>query len=821
MKNAQPPDGFGIKTMDASTNHGATTESPVQIPRKALPAEEHPEGSERAIETPATTSPSPKSSEQMDYSEIPPLHAYFTSPSSRNAQVNSPAMEQARVLEQPATMTGLTFPNVSENTEALSVKAEEVASTQPPAQANESSSLAAKPVQSEQPPTGTTTPLPLTSEPTYPLTDKPVTERVTRSATRAAEAALSVAEASAEASTVAEQATAEKNASKPKEDVNADDEEKEIRAHERRKKNSQPSVKQRKAAIAPKQLTGKKTEGTKKKNEKYQVKKKMGKRKSPSKPKADAKDTPKKAKKLVNKTPNPQELPHNQGPAPTAKSSVPEVTDLTAGSDKENEKAEDEKVEDENATTQSGIPDGEAGSISAEKLKPKREKKAPYLNMKLGKTPFPDWKFPTPDQCKEVNDILTFHDCEKSRPEEIPKASRDFAGCGEVPFVLDALIRTLLSGATTGSNAAVAYVGLVKKFGTREHGLGKGSVDWEAVQKAELREIFIAIKGGGLADIKSKNIKGLLDWVQDENTIRRDTLRAEVTEIEAQGVQDGDLQLKKNELACLDDNILSLEHLHALSTQDAMSEMIKYPGIGPKTAACVLLFCMQRPCFAVDTHIFRLAGWLGWIPIDRATEVSGFLHLDTRIPDEYKYSLHWLLIRHGKMCPRCRAATGEKSANWDQGCPLEDLLTRTGKRKGGSELVSRRKKRTKTSKGKRITRSQKSAGTTKGTKSPRANDKAKIKKTPKGETAVETSERKTTGRTTLPEVTVEQAEADMEVVDQYVPMVDQNDTPDKTQVSTKKQENQTLKRFEKRLASIHGNESSRGRRRSARIAATV
>ncbi|PKY06765.1 DNA glycosylase [Aspergillus campestris IBT 28561] len=257
----------------------------------------------------------------------------------------------------------------------------------------------------------------------------------------------------------------------------------------------------------------------------------------------------------------------------------------------------------------------------------------------------------------------------------------DWNRCGEVPSVLDALIRTLLSGATTGANSALAFSGLVQKFGLLDHGIGKGSVDWDAVRRASLQDVFEAIKSGGLAAMKSKNIKTILDMVYEENQLRRAIL--------VKGEEDATSDLGKKstggklyEIACADQNFLSLNHLHDLPTEDAMTALVKYPGIGPKTAACVLLFCLQRPCFAVDTHIFRICKWLGWVPPTKATEITAFSHLEVRIPDRLKYSLHQLLIRHGKTCPRCRAITGQSSARWDEGCVIDHLVKRTGKRKG-------------------------------------------------------------------------------------------------------------------------------------------
>lgn len=310
------------------------------------------------------------------------------------------------------------------------------------------------------------------------------------------------------------------------------------------------------------------------------------------------------------------------------------------------------------------------------------KKKNPY-GLTPGATPFPEWARPTPEECEEVNRLLSSAHGEVIPPSKIPEPSLTVTGCGEVPSVLDALIRTLLSGATTGRNSALAFGGLVQRFGILEEGIGKGSVNWDAVRQAPLKDVFEAIKRGGLAEIKSRKIKAILDMVYQENQERKEFL--------VKGELDGSSDLmpgeKEYEIACADQNFLSLNHLHTLSTEDAMTELVKYPGIGPKTAACVILFCLQRPCFAVDTHIFRICKWLGWVPPGKATEVTAFSHLEVRIPDHLKYSLHQLLIRHGKTCPRCRAITGQSSAGWEDGCVIDHLVTRTGKKKEGNTNV--------------------------------------------------------------------------------------------------------------------------------------
>ncbi|KKK14352.1 hypothetical protein AOCH_007185 [Aspergillus ochraceoroseus] len=259
---------------------------------------------------------------------------------------------------------------------------------------------------------------------------------------------------------------------------------------------------------------------------------------------------------------------------------------------------------------------------------------------------------PTPEECEEVNRLLSSLHGDIVPPTTIPEPSLTVTGCGEVPSVLDALIRTLLSGATTGKNSAMAFNGLVQRFGILEEGIGRGSVNWDAVRRASVKDVFEAIKRGGLADIKSKNLKAILDMVHEENQQRRNAL--------GKGEDDRPSNLvdKQYEITCADPHVLSLNHLHSLGTDQVMTELVRFPGIGPKTAA-----------------------WLNWVPPAKATEITAFSHLEVRIPDHLKYSLHQLFIRHGKSCPRCRAITGQTSAGWEDGCVIDHLVKRTGKRK--------------------------------------------------------------------------------------------------------------------------------------------
>ncbi|KAK6538965.1 hypothetical protein TWF694_010515 [Orbilia ellipsospora] len=314
--------------------------------------------------------------------------------------------------------------------------------------------------------------------------------------------------------------------------------------------------------------------------------------------------------------------------------------------------------------------------------KPSKSKKS---TITLGQSPFPDHPFPTPSQCQLVHDLLTQAHGPAIRPTTIT-ASTLHAGCGEVPSVLDSLLRTVLSANTSASNSTRAFRGLLDKYGTdTQH----GGVNWEAVRTGTMRDLFKAIESGGLANIKSKTIKDILEEVY----------------------QDG----KKNGRG--EGQSLSLDYLHESSDEEAMRKLTSFKGVGVKTATCVLMFCLRRSAFPVDTHVFRISKLLGWVPtpayqreimeresriapleieddeqetIDRnknektgpmetpsrvdgkprasgklkkpppVTRDSTFLHLDARVPSDLKYGLHQLMIRHGRYCPTCNAAGGRK-----------------------------------------------------------------------------------------------------------------------------------------------------------------
>jgi endonuclease III len=414
--------------------------------------------------------------------------------------------------------------------------------------------------------------------------------------------------------------------------------------------------------------------------------------KASSKPLPTPKST-KRAKKNAVKEEDINDLPHGLGAIPDLppKEEGDDDTATTKKTTKPRKATKAIKAKKED------IEDLVTKATATTDTSPKKKAKNNAYGLTPGHTPYPNWPHPTAEECDEVTRLLSKVHGHVSAPKTIPAPSLDVSGCGEVPSVLDALIRTRLSAATSCANSSRAFAGLVSTFGILKEGIGKGSVDWNKVRLADQKEVFEAIKSGGLADVKSKDIKKILQMVWEENQERRKALQSSTSQ--AAGESNEPAAEKQTEVEKASQDVVSLDHLHLLSTDDAFTHLTRYPGIGPKTASCVLLFCLQRPSFAVDTHVFRLCKWLNWVPpagdpvglapnakgpFTGPTRNSTYAHCEVRVPDDLKYPLHQLLIRHGKSCPRCRAITGEGSARWDEGCPIEHLVQRTGVRKEGA-----------------------------------------------------------------------------------------------------------------------------------------
>lgn len=102
---------------------------------------------------------------------------------------------------------------------------------------------------------------------------------------------------------------------------------------------------------------------------------------------------------------------------------------------------------------------------------------------------------------------------------------------------------------------------------------------------------------------------------------------------------------------------LSLERLRELPDDAVAAELARLPGVGIKTAACVLLFSMSRDVFPVDTHIWRIARRLHWVA-DDASRDQTYAAVSPTVPAGARHELHVHLIRLGReICrsgvPRC------------------------------------------------------------------------------------------------------------------------------------------------------------------------
>jgi len=99
-----------------------------------------------------------------------------------------------------------------------------------------------------------------------------------------------------------------------------------------------------------------------------------------------------------------------------------------------------------------------------------------------------------------------------------------------------------------------------------------------------------------------------------------------------------------------------LDYLFEKSDEDAMQELMRYKGMGPKSVFVVMSWCLKRNPFTVDTPIYRIAGLWGWRPKEATRELTQ-AHLDATIPKELKFDLHFLLLAHGRACPACRGGS--------------------------------------------------------------------------------------------------------------------------------------------------------------------
>ncbi|MGH2573411.1 MAG: endonuclease III domain-containing protein [Actinomycetota bacterium] len=184
---------------------------------------------------------------------------------------------------------------------------------------------------------------------------------------------------------------------------------------------------------------------------------------------------------------------------------------------------------------------------------------------------------------------------------------------------LEELIVTVLSQNTSDVNRDRAYHAMRRRYPT-----------WQALAGADQVELASTIRPGGLANIKAPRILAILQEIQER-----------------------------------EGGLLDLSWMAGASTPRVTTYLTSLPGVGPKTAACVLAFSLGRPALPVDTHVFRVARRLGFFD-DRTDAARAHAVMEDLVPPRLRVRMHVGLIRLGRAI--CRA--GRPSCEI---CPLQDL----------------------------------------------------------------------------------------------------------------------------------------------------
>jgi endonuclease III len=187
------------------------------------------------------------------------------------------------------------------------------------------------------------------------------------------------------------------------------------------------------------------------------------------------------------------------------------------------------------------------------------------------------------------------------------------------------LVLTVLSQSTNDRNRDVAYLRLRERFAT-----------WEEVMRAPVGEVEEAIRPGGISKVKSARIKAIL--------------KAIAARPGGNGV---DIKVDSVQPA------LSLEWLPDVSIEQARDYLTALPGVGRKTAACVLLFAYGLHDVPVDTHVSRVGMRLELLQPGASFEQLHDQMLAITPPGE-ELELHVSLLRHGRRtCHARKPACGE------------------------------------------------------------------------------------------------------------------------------------------------------------------
>jgi endonuclease-3 len=179
------------------------------------------------------------------------------------------------------------------------------------------------------------------------------------------------------------------------------------------------------------------------------------------------------------------------------------------------------------------------------------------------------------------------------------------------------LVRTVLSQHTSDLNRDRAFESLRKRF-----------PNWEEVREAPVTEVEEAIRSGGLAKQKAPRIQAIFDQLGEHP---------------------------------------DLDWIKAAPREESLAYLISLPGVGRKTAACILMFTWDLPEIPVDVHVYRVGGRLGLFPPKASFERAHDEMLAIVDPAD-AYEFHMNLIRHGReVCrpvPRCGECQLRRMCPW-------------------------------------------------------------------------------------------------------------------------------------------------------------
>ncbi len=188
---------------------------------------------------------------------------------------------------------------------------------------------------------------------------------------------------------------------------------------------------------------------------------------------------------------------------------------------------------------------------------------------------------------------------------------------GELPFShkdpMSMLVEILLSHRTYDAQTDAAYDNLLRRFGS-----------WEAVRDAPTGEVQAAIENVNFPEVKAPRIQAVMRQITEER------------------------------------GSLNLDFLCDLPVSESAQWLNRFEGVGPKTAACVLLFSCKQALLPVDVHVHRVSIRLGLIGKKVSADAAHTL-LQALLPADSRsiYNFHKALLRHGRrICvferPRCK-----------------------------------------------------------------------------------------------------------------------------------------------------------------------